>query len=49
MKEFFPEGGVVCKLWIGEADKYRDHLLRLDPQTRRNQFSGGASDQFIRN
>ncbi len=49
MKEFLPEGAVVCKLWIGETDKYRDHLLRLDPQTRRNWFSGGASDQFIRN
>jgi hypothetical protein len=25
------------------------HLLRLDPQTRRNRFCDGASDQFIRN
>ena len=47
MKELLPKGGVVGKLWIGKADKY--HLLSLDPQTRRNQFSGGASDQFIRN
>jgi GNAT superfamily N-acetyltransferase len=49
MKEFLPEGGVVRKLWIGEAAKYRDHLLRLDPQSRRNRFSGGVSDAFIRN
>jgi hypothetical protein len=49
MKEFLPEGSVVCKLWIGEADKYRDHLLRFDPQNRRNRFSGRVSDQFIRN
>jgi GNAT superfamily N-acetyltransferase len=49
MKEFLPEGGVVRKLWIGEAGKYRDHLLRLDPQSRCNRFSGGVSDQFIRN
>src|SRR3974390_2648379 len=48
MKEILPEGGVVRKLWIGEAAKYRDHLLRLDAQSRRNRFSGGVSDQFIR-
>ena len=49
MKEILPDGGVVRKLWIGEAGKYRDHLLRLDPQSRRNRFSGGVSDQFIHN
>jgi GNAT superfamily N-acetyltransferase len=49
MKEILPAGGVVRKLWIGEAVKYRDHLLRLDAQSRRNRFSGGVSDQFIRN
>src|SRR4029077_11300158 len=47
MKEVLPEGGVVRKLWIGESAKYCDHLLRLDPQSRRNRFSGGVSDQFI--
>jgi len=49
MKEILPEGGLVRKLWIGETAKYRDHLLRLDAQSRRNRFSGGVSDQFIRN
>ena len=49
MKEILPAGGVVRKLWIGETAKYRDHLLRLDAQSRRNRFSGGVSDQFIRN
>ena len=49
MKEILPEGGVIRKLWIGETAKYRDHLLRLDAQSRRNRFSGGVSDQFIRN
>jgi len=47
MKEVLPEGGVVRKLWIGESAKYREHLLRLDPQSRRSRFSGGVSDQFI--
>jgi GNAT superfamily N-acetyltransferase len=40
--------GVIRKLWISEADLYRDHLLRLDGQSRRNRFGGGVSDDFIR-
>jgi GNAT superfamily N-acetyltransferase len=49
MQDVLPEDGTVRKLWIGEADKYRDHLLRLDPASRRNRFGGGASDDFVRN
>ena len=33
MQDVLPDGGVIRNLWIGEADKYRDHLLRLDPAT----------------
>jgi GNAT superfamily N-acetyltransferase len=47
MQDVLPEGGAVRKLWIGEADKYREHLLRLDPVSRRNRFGGGVSDDFI--
>jgi GNAT superfamily N-acetyltransferase len=42
------EGGTIRKLWIGETDLYRDHLLRLDPISRRNRFSGAVTDDFIR-
>jgi len=49
MQDVLPEGGVIRKLWIGEADKYRDHVLRLDPQSRRNRFGGAVSDDFVRN
>ena len=42
------DGGVIRKLWIGEADIYRDHLLRLDGASRRNRFGGAVSDEFIR-
>ncbi len=49
MHEVLPEGGVIRKLWIGETAKYRDHVLRLDPQSRRNRFAGGVSDDFVRN
>ena len=43
MQDILPEGGVIRKLWVGETAKYRDHLLRLDPTSRRNRFGGGVS------
>src|SRR5262245_63264624 len=48
MHEPLPRGGLIRKLWISEADQYRDHLLRLDPTSRRNRFAGPVSDQFLR-
>jgi len=39
--------GAIRKLWIGEADRYRDHLIRLDPQSRRNRFGATVSPEFI--
>ena len=30
MQEILPDGGVIRKLWLGEHNKYRDHLLRFD-------------------
>ncbi len=41
-------GGVIRKLWAGEAAKYRDHLVRLDDDSRRSRFGGAMSDEFIR-
>lgn len=40
-------GGVIRKLWPTETDKFRDHLLRLDKETRRMRFAHGVSDSFI--
>ena len=48
MQEPLADGGVIRKLWIGEAARYRDHLLRLDGNSRHSRFGGGMSDQFIR-
>ncbi len=42
-----PPGATVRKLWMGEGDAYRDHLLRLDRESRSRRFSGGVSDEFI--
>lgn len=42
------DGSVVRKVWIHEIGTYRDHLLRLDPESRRNRFGGAVSEEFIR-
>jgi GNAT superfamily N-acetyltransferase len=47
MQEVLPAGAVIRKLWIGETAIYRAHVLRLDPQSRRNRFGGGVSDAHI--
>lgn len=39
--------GAIRKLWIGEAARYRDHLIRLDPESRRSRFGGRVSAEFI--
>jgi RimJ/RimL family protein N-acetyltransferase len=40
-------GGSIRKLWPSEANKFRDHLLRLDKESRRMRFAHGVSDSFI--
>jgi len=40
-------GGNSRKLWSSESDKFRDHLLRLDKDSRRLRFAHGVSDAFI--
>jgi GNAT superfamily N-acetyltransferase len=47
MNEPLPDGGTIRKLWIGETDAYRDHLLRLDRDSRHRRFSAAVSDEFI--
>ena len=40
-------GGHIRKLWSTEQDKFRDHLLRLDRESRRMRFAHSVSDSFI--
>src|SRR5437899_10631300 len=47
MQDALPHGGLIRKLWIGEAEIYRDHLLRLDADSRRSRFAGAVSDEFV--
>jgi GNAT superfamily N-acetyltransferase len=47
MDVLLADGGVIRKVWIGEAEKYRDHLLRLDAESRCNRFGGIIADELI--
>ena len=39
--------GTIRKLWPTETGKFRDHLLRLDKNSRRMRFAHGVPDAFI--
>ncbi|MGE5511097.1 MAG: GNAT family N-acetyltransferase [Bacteroidota bacterium] len=45
-KSRLPEG-IIRKLWPSESGKFRDHLLRLDKDSRRLRFAHGVADAFI--
>lgn len=38
---------VIRKLWPHEWPRFRDHLLRLDKETRRLRFAHAVADSFI--
>jgi RimJ/RimL family protein N-acetyltransferase len=40
-------GGTIRKLWHTETQKFRDHLTRLDEESRRMRFGMSADDDFI--
>lgn len=41
-------GGAIRKQWFTERDKFRDHMLRLDAESRRMRFGMSVGDEFIR-
>jgi GNAT superfamily N-acetyltransferase len=47
MSEPIPHGGLIRKVWMAEAERYRDHLLRLDKASRRSRFGGSVSDAIM--
>ena len=47
MNDHQPMPGTIRKLWPSETNLFRDHLLRLDPDSRRMRFAHGVSDTFI--
>jgi GNAT superfamily N-acetyltransferase len=42
-------GGTIRKLWFTETEKFRDHMLRLDAESRRMRFGMRVDDDFLRN
>jgi GNAT superfamily N-acetyltransferase len=48
MNDPLPDG-TIRKLWVAELGRYREHLLRLDPASRRSRFGGNVSDEFLIN
>lgn len=42
-----PHGGTFRKLWTTEHEEFRDHLLRLDKNSRRLRFAHSVSDSFL--
>lgn len=47
MSEYQALGGTIRKFWPGEMGAFRDHLMRLDADSRRLRFGGITSDAFI--
>ena len=47
MSDIISSNGVFRKLWPTETDKFHDHLLRLDKDSRRTRFAHAVSDSFI--
>jgi GNAT superfamily N-acetyltransferase len=39
--------GVIRQLRPSERQRFRDHLLRLEPQGRRDRFAGAIDDDFV--
>jgi len=42
-----PDHIAIRRLWPTEVHLYRDHLKRLDPESRHSRFSGIVSDNYI--
>ena len=38
----------IRRLWHSDMPTFRDHLLRLDVNSRHQRFGGGMSDDFVR-
>lgn len=41
--------GEIRRLWLAERDLFKEHLLRLDPLTRKQRFGTAVNDAFLEN
>ncbi len=49
MEHAHVHGGVVRRLWPSDSSAFRDHLLRLNAQSRHDRFAMSVSDEFLTN
>lgn len=42
-----PDHIAIRRIWPSDVPLYRDHLKRLDPESRHSRFNGVVSDDFI--
>ncbi len=47
MEELQFWGGTIRKMWFSETEKFRDHLLRLDHDSRRMRYGMSVDEEFI--
>jgi RimJ/RimL family protein N-acetyltransferase len=47
MSDLVSGEGITRRLRPTETDKFRDHLLRLDPESRRMRFAHSVADAFV--
>ena len=40
-------GGVIRRLWPADLSAFRDHLLRLDAQSRFDRFAMAVNENFL--
>lgn len=48
MDQISPIRGYFRRLTSADRDRFEAHLLRLDPESRRNRFGGAVSETFLR-
>lgn len=48
MGQSLTRGGVIRRLWKPDKSAFRDHLLRLDAESRNDRFAMAVSDDFLR-
>lgn len=42
-----PQAGIIRQLRPSDLPRFREHLLRLDPASRRDRFNGAINDNFL--
>lgn len=47
MEELRFWGGTIRRMWFTETDKFRDHLMRLDSESRRMRFGMSVDEDFV--